>query len=158
MGAAIVYLGACTDCRRRRSPRTSCSMRSARSRRRRRTPAPSAGHVCDGSGDILHRFAQYVPLSSLALDVNRDDYHGHGGSWLDVQTLPWLRRLDARSTATVVLTGTGPERRARHRRRGDVHDRLGSRHGGRARGSAAPRSPVRPLGRRSARARRRAAR
>jgi Divergent InlB B-repeat domain len=66
----------------------------------------SAAHVCDSTGDIMAMYAEYVPLTSLALDVNHDDYYAHGGSWLDMQDSAWLR-FDQQVPITVVISGTG---------------------------------------------------
>jgi hypothetical protein len=57
--------------------------------------ACDSGHVCDGSGDLMKSLLQ--PGDSLArlnLDLNRDDYYGHGGSWYDSQDSGLLYRLD----------------------------------------------------------------
>ena len=69
--------------------------------------AESRAHVCDSSGDILYPFAQPAPLASFVLDLNRDDYYGHGGSWFDVRDSPWLRHLDAQVPLSLVLRGRG---------------------------------------------------
>lgn len=108
MGAAVIYLAACQDV----ATATVAAHELLHAMGAAAALAPNAcpqssGHVCDGSGDILHQWAQYVPLSSFVLDLGRNDYYGHGGTWLDVQRLPWLRRLEARSTVTLALEGTG---------------------------------------------------
>lgn len=77
-----------------------------------RTGPPNAcpgdfAHVCDSTGDILYPWAQVAPLSSFALDVNRDDYYAHGGDWLDVRTSAWLRRLDAQAALELLVRGRG---------------------------------------------------
>ena len=64
-------------------------------------------HVCDSELDVAYPFAQGLPLSSLVLDVNRDDYYGHGSAWLDVRRSKWLRWLDAESPLEVAVRGTG---------------------------------------------------
>ena len=69
--------------------------------------AESRGHVCDSSGDILYRFAQAAPLASFVLDLNRDDYYGHGRGWFDVRDSAWLRHLDAQVPLSLVLRGRG---------------------------------------------------
>jgi hypothetical protein len=63
-----------------------------------------AGHVCGDSADLMRTTAQ--PLAGAVLDVGRDDYYGHSGSWWDVQDSPWLERLPLQPL-TVVSTGTG---------------------------------------------------
>lgn len=67
----------------------------------------SPGHVCDSSGDLMYPFAQPSPMSSFQLDVGRNDYYGHSGSWLDTQDSPWLQRLDAAVRLELRLQGTG---------------------------------------------------
>ena len=66
-----------------------------------------ASHVCDSTGDVLYPFAQPAPLSSFVLDLNRDDYYGHGGAWFDVRESAWLRHLDAQLPLSVLLRGRG---------------------------------------------------
>jgi hypothetical protein len=57
-------------------------------------PPPDGGHVCDSPADILFPTASPdTTLESQILDVDRDDYYGHQGSWIDVQDSPWLARL-----------------------------------------------------------------
>jgi hypothetical protein len=57
-------------------------------------PAPNQGHPCDSSLDILYPFVNSgATLASAVLDVGRDDYYGHSGSWWDVQDSDWLERL-----------------------------------------------------------------
>jgi hypothetical protein len=67
----------------------------------------SPGHACDTQSDIMWPFATLVPLSSLLLDVNRDDYYGHAGGWEDLQDSRWLRHLDAQVPLALTLQGTG---------------------------------------------------
>lgn len=64
-------------------------------------------HVCDSSLDLMWPFATLVPLSSLLLDVNRDDYYAHSGLWPDMQDSGWLRHLDAQVDLAVGVAGTG---------------------------------------------------
>jgi hypothetical protein len=64
-------------------------------------------HACDANLDLMWPFATLVPLSQLILDVNRDDYYAHAGSWPDMQDSGWLRHLDAQSALTVALQGRG---------------------------------------------------
>ncbi|HEY3183754.1 MAG TPA: hypothetical protein VGJ77_13015 [Gaiellaceae bacterium] len=72
-------------------------------------PCPGdLGHPCDSSQDILFPRASSTPLEALALDVGRDDYYGHGGSWFDLQDSALLRHLDAAQVPlTVGLNGRG---------------------------------------------------
>lgn len=66
------------------------------------------GHPCDSTLDILYPSADGTPLSGLTLDVGRDDYYAHSGSWLDLQDSRWLRHLDTPPThLSVVITGAG---------------------------------------------------
>jgi hypothetical protein len=58
--------------------------------------ACDSGHVCDSSGDLMKAvFSPGDALARLTLDVGRDDYYGHGGSWRDTQDSELLYRLDA---------------------------------------------------------------
>ncbi len=57
--------------------------------------ACSSGHVCDGAGDLMTATLEDGPLESRVLDVNRNDYYGHAGSWKDVQDSLFLERLDS---------------------------------------------------------------
>jgi hypothetical protein len=68
-------------------------------------PAPNTGHPCDGNADILYPFVQAgQTLANAVLDVNRDDYYGHSGSWWDVQDSEWLERLP-QFPLTIATTG-----------------------------------------------------
>jgi hypothetical protein len=63
-------------------------------------------HTCDHYLDILAPFVR-SPLSSAVLDLNRDDFYGHSGGWLDVQDSPWLYRLDGpRPVLSVAVAGS----------------------------------------------------
>lgn len=64
-------------------------------------------HVCDSTGDVLYPHIQRAPISSLQLDVGRNDYYGHSGSWLDVQESLWLHRNDLSFDSTLTLLGSG---------------------------------------------------
>ena len=57
--------------------------------------ACSSGHVCDGVTDLMTATLEAGPLESRLLDVGRDDYYGHAGSWDDVQDSRFLERLDS---------------------------------------------------------------
>ena len=65
------------------------------------------GHTCDAELDLLYPFATETPLAQLVLDLNRDDYYGHGTSRVDVRLSPWLRTLDAQVPLSVALAGRG---------------------------------------------------
>jgi hypothetical protein len=62
-------------------------------------PHPCPGdpsHPCDSPTDILYpQQGSDVALDKLGLDVGRDDYYGHAGSWWDVQDSPFLSHLDS---------------------------------------------------------------
>ena len=55
----------------------------------------ASGHVCDGGTDLMTATLEDGPLESRVLDVGRNDYYGHGGSWDDVQDSRFLERLDS---------------------------------------------------------------
>jgi hypothetical protein len=65
-------------------------------------------HPCDSQQDVLYPVSHGEGIDLVVLDVGRDDYYGHSGSWWDVQDSPWLSRLDAPDHPLVVsITGTG---------------------------------------------------
>ena len=60
--------------------------------------APTAcqsGHVCDGPLDLMGAELSGEPLDAHVLDLGRNDYYGHSGSWTDVQDSTFLERLDS---------------------------------------------------------------
>ncbi len=68
---------------------------------------PEQGHVCDSEADILFpRVHAGVTLATAVLDVGRDDYYGHSGSWWDIQDSQWLEHLPLRPL-TVAVSGGG---------------------------------------------------
>lgn len=71
-------------------------------------PCPgNPGHACDSNRDLMWPYA--TPDSQIgnkALDVGRDDYYAHSGSWFDVQDSPWLVHLPQVPLA-VVDSGNG---------------------------------------------------
>jgi hypothetical protein len=70
-------------------------------------PPPNDGHPCDSTSDILYPFVQTgQTLANAVLDVNRDDYYGHSGSWWDVQDSDWLERLP-QFPLTITASGGG---------------------------------------------------
>jgi hypothetical protein len=81
-------------------------------------PCPNdEGHPCDSPTDILYPYlGEAATLDGVTLDVGRDDYYGHTGSWWDVQDSSWLAHLPqyplslavAGSGTLVVRTDTGP--------------------------------------------------
>jgi hypothetical protein len=57
-------------------------------------PPPNEGHVCDNATDVMYPYyTGEVTLASAVLDIGRDDYYGHSGSWWDVQDSGWLEHL-----------------------------------------------------------------
>ena len=67
------------------------------------------GHVCDSSSDLMKAvFGDGDSLASLQLDVGRDDYYGHSGSWWDTQDSGLLYHLDLSlpPTPPVIATAT----------------------------------------------------
>ena len=66
------------------------------------------GHVCDSVDDLMAAFGTSNSLFDYALDVGRDDYYGHSGSWWDVQDSAWLSHRNApQFPLTVTATGSG---------------------------------------------------
>jgi hypothetical protein len=78
------------------------------------TPATDPAHVadpahpCDSPTDVIYPFSTPgVPLTSLVLDYNHDDYYGHSGSWIDIQDSLWLHLLGLTPVQLrVSVTGT----------------------------------------------------
>ena len=68
-------------------------------------PPPNQGHVCPASADLLYfEGVAGDTLSSRILDVNRDDYYGHSGTWWDIQDSLFLSRVGTPDVAAP----TGP--------------------------------------------------
>ena len=65
------------------------------------------GHPCDSSVDILAPFYRGGLLDETILDVNRDDYYGHSGTWFDVQDSRWLLDASAQVLLSVGVSGSG---------------------------------------------------
>jgi hypothetical protein len=66
----------------------------------------SSGHVCDSTSDLMAALLSTAPLGSHVLDVARDDYYGHTGTWSDMQDSVYLERLDG-NDRTPPTTPTG---------------------------------------------------
>ena len=70
----------------------------------------SPGHPCDSDDDVLSPAGEYGRiLTELQLDIGRDDYYGHSGSWWDIQDSVFLDRVGqtlGRPTAPASLTAT----------------------------------------------------
>jgi len=65
------------------------------------------GHPCDSESDVLYPYVRdESTLDAVTLDVNRDDYYGHSGTWWDVQDSLWLMHLPQLPVAFSV-TGSG---------------------------------------------------
>jgi hypothetical protein len=65
------------------------------------------GHVGDSDTDLMFPYAGDA-IGNAVLDVGRDDYYRHGGSWFDLATSAWLRHLDApQQPLAVTVAGTG---------------------------------------------------
>jgi len=109
-GIAMVYLAACTDV-----PSAAVAAHEilhafgALADRGPPHACPSnPGHPCDSKLDVLYPYAaSAMPLGSLMLDVGRDDYYGHPGSWPDVQDSLWLRLVSQQIRLTLVIAGRG---------------------------------------------------
>jgi Divergent InlB B-repeat domain len=71
-------------------------------------PCPGdSGHVCDSNRDLMWPHATPdAQLGNKVLDVGRDDYYAHSGSWFDVQDSPWLMHLP-QLPLTVAISGNG---------------------------------------------------
>ena len=67
----------------------------------------SSGHACDAEEDLMYPAIGGDPLASKILDVGRDDYYGHSGSWTDTQDSAWLVRLDGQVPLALTITGPG---------------------------------------------------
>ena len=65
------------------------------------------GHPCDSSVDVLARFYSGGALDGAILDVNRDDYYAHEGSWFDVQDSRWLLDAAAQVELSLSVSGSG---------------------------------------------------
>jgi len=63
------------------------------------------GHVGDSGSDLMFPYVGDM-LVNAVLDVGRDDYYRHGGSWFDLATSAWLRHLDVpQQPLTVAISG-----------------------------------------------------
>jgi hypothetical protein len=64
-------------------------------------------HVCDSSGDVLYPYVESgIPLSSLQLDVNHDDYWA-GTAPVNLQVQPWFKHTQDQVHLDLSITGTG---------------------------------------------------
>ncbi len=69
-------------------------------------PSDDRGHPCDSTSDVLQPFVSRV-LANAVLDVGRDDYYGHAGSWPDVQDSGWLRLVTRQVRLSLGIAGRG---------------------------------------------------
>lgn len=65
------------------------------------------GHPCDSPIDILSTFYRGGSIDGATLDVNRDDYYGHSGSWFDIQDSRWLLEVAAQVQLNLSVSGSG---------------------------------------------------
>ena len=65
------------------------------------------GHPCDSTLDVLSTFYRGGSLDGAILDVNRDDYYAHGGSWFDLQDSRWLLDATAQVQLSLSVSGSG---------------------------------------------------
>ena len=65
------------------------------------------GHPCDSSADVLSTFYRGGLLDAAILDVNRDDYYEHTGSWFDIQDSRWLLEATAQVELSLSVSGSG---------------------------------------------------
>lgn len=74
-----------------------------------------SAHTCDNGSDLMHPSgSDDNPIETIVLDVDRDDYYGHSGSWPDLQDSPFLRRLELpQQPLTVSLAGPAGASRVR---------------------------------------------
>jgi hypothetical protein len=105
IGLAVVYLRACAG--------VSTAAVTAHELLHTFGAVPSAapnacdGHVCDNELDLMYPSIDSSPLESRFLDPGRDDYYGHGRSWLDTRNAPWLVQLDRQAPFSLVVSGPG---------------------------------------------------
>jgi len=67
-----------------------------------------SAHTCDNGSDLMHpNGSEDNPIETISLDVGRNDYYAHSGSWADVQDSPFLRRLELPQQQLTVSLG-GP--------------------------------------------------
>jgi hypothetical protein len=108
-GIAMVYLAACTDV----ASAVVAAHELLHAFGALPDGAPHAcpdtrGHPCDSELDVLYPYATPgVLLGSLVLDVGRDDYYAHAGSWTDVQDSLWLRLVSQQIRLALAITGRG---------------------------------------------------
>ena len=67
------------------------------------------GHPCDSRQDLMYPILS-DHFANLVLDVGRDDYYAHSGTWLDMQDSRWMMRADVPPSAlTVAVQQRSPE-------------------------------------------------
>jgi hypothetical protein len=109
VGVAVVYLAACPDV-----PTAAVAAHEllhafgALGRGGPPHACPDTpGHACDSRTDLLYPSSDGSPLTSLVLDVGRDDYYAHAGGWLDVQDSKWLRVVGSQVALALSIAGRG---------------------------------------------------
>ncbi len=66
----------------------------------------SDGHVCDSPNDLMKAVIKSGDwLGSLSLDVGRDDYYGHQGTWWDTRDSLLLYRFDEQLPPPPAIAG-----------------------------------------------------
>jgi hypothetical protein len=69
--------------------------------------ADSGSHACDDASDVMYPvLGPGSTLDDTVLDVGRDDYYGHAGTWWDVRNSGWLTHLPQRPLSLAVA-GSG---------------------------------------------------
>jgi len=64
-------------------------------------------HVCDSSGDALYPYVEAgIPLNSLQLDVNHDDYWA-GNAPVNLQVQPWFKHTQDQVHLALAIAGSG---------------------------------------------------
>lgn len=64
-------------------------------------------HVCDSTGDVLYPYVEAgIPLNSLQLDVNHDDYWA-GNAPVNLQAQPWFKHTQDQVHLALAIAGSG---------------------------------------------------
>ena len=68
----------------------------------------SPSHPCDSTADVLSPTGEYGRvLTELQLDIGRDDYYGHSGTWWDIQDSVFLEHVGQTLGRPTAPTGLG---------------------------------------------------
>ncbi|HET8529223.1 MAG TPA: hypothetical protein VFL60_09950 [Gaiellaceae bacterium] len=66
----------------------------------------TGSHACDDPSDVMYPFlAPDTTLDAVVLDVGRDDYYAHAGTWWDVRNSDWLTHLPQQPVSLAVAGG-----------------------------------------------------